>query len=189
MSKIAFAALALVTVAWAEAPKSGLKIGEYAVAYDPVHAWGPDKGTHTCPVCKYGMLPAVQVWVNGDDPANIRGIATTLEKLTQQYKAKKLKAFIVYLNPKQESEGTLSNRLAAYGRSWGLKNVALAYLPADQKQAIENYSINTGADVKNTVLVYNKLKITTNIVNLSGDAKSVQLLKTAVTKSLQAAKK
>ncbi len=36
------------------ANQSGLQIGEASPSFTPFHAFGPDKGTKTCPVCQYG---------------------------------------------------------------------------------------------------------------------------------------
>lgn len=46
----------LLLVAWgvwaqqAQAPNTGLKVGDGVPAYNPIHVAGPDKGTNTCPV-------------------------------------------------------------------------------------------------------------------------------------------
>lgn len=39
--------------------QSGLNVGDESPAFDPQHAWGPDKGSHACPMCKYGYHPGV----------------------------------------------------------------------------------------------------------------------------------
>lgn len=39
--------------------RSGLQIGEDQPSFTPFHAWGPDKGTNTCPVCKYGRYHGI----------------------------------------------------------------------------------------------------------------------------------
>ncbi len=31
-------------------PDTGLKVGDFVPAYNPIHVAGPDKGTNTCPV-------------------------------------------------------------------------------------------------------------------------------------------
>lgn len=50
-------ALALTAwVVWAQQgqkeqpPDTGLKVGDFVPAYNPIHVAGPDKGTNTCPV-------------------------------------------------------------------------------------------------------------------------------------------
>ena len=46
---------------------SGLQIGEDNPSFIPFHAWGPDKGTRTCPVCKYGRFHGIVYFV-GNNP-------------------------------------------------------------------------------------------------------------------------
>lgn len=38
---------------------SGLNIGEDQPSFIPFHAFGPDRGTRTCPVCKYGRYHGI----------------------------------------------------------------------------------------------------------------------------------
>jgi protocatechuate 3,4-dioxygenase beta subunit len=46
---------------------SGRNIGEDVFSFMPYHAWGPDKGTRTCPVCKYGWYEGILYFV-GNNP-------------------------------------------------------------------------------------------------------------------------
>jgi protocatechuate 3,4-dioxygenase beta subunit len=46
---------------------SGLEIGEDNPSFTPFHAFGPDKGTKTCPVCKYGRYHGIVYFV-GNHP-------------------------------------------------------------------------------------------------------------------------
>lgn len=47
--------------------QSGLNIGEDQPSFFPYHAFGSDKGTQTCPVCKYGRYHGIIYFV-GDNP-------------------------------------------------------------------------------------------------------------------------
>ncbi|MBC8107137.1 MAG: hypothetical protein H7Z14_11150 [Anaerolineae bacterium] len=51
----------------AKAASSGRNIGEDVVSFIPFHAWGPDKGTRTCPICKYGWYHGILYFV-GNNP-------------------------------------------------------------------------------------------------------------------------
>ncbi len=46
---------------------SGLQIGEDSPSFTPYHGWGPDKGSRTCPVCKYGRYQGILFFV-GNHP-------------------------------------------------------------------------------------------------------------------------
>jgi protocatechuate 3,4-dioxygenase beta subunit len=50
-----------------ESQLSGLNIGEDQPSFIPFHAFGPDKGTRTCPVCKYGRYHGIVYFV-GNNP-------------------------------------------------------------------------------------------------------------------------
>jgi protocatechuate 3,4-dioxygenase, beta subunit len=60
---------------------SGLQIGEDNPSFIPFHAWGPDKGTRTCPVCKYGRYHGVVYFVgNNPDWTDIKKMANFFRK-------------------------------------------------------------------------------------------------------------
>ncbi|MES1228079.1 MAG: hypothetical protein ABUL72_05365 [Armatimonadota bacterium] len=155
---------------------SGLKLGEFIPAYEPTHVAGPDAGTKTCPICKYGDLPAVQVWVNGDNDDNIRVISNRLESKVAASKHK-FKAFIIVMT--DPAHGITEESVKA---KWGghSKRVAFAYIPKDS-DAAKNYEINTSADVKNTVFVYKDMKLKTKFVNLSAHGQSLKAFTKAIT--------
>ena len=92
-------AVALATAAAAAVLSSGLGIGSEAPAFDPQHVWGPDKGSHACPMCKYGALQGVLLWVNTDDLENAGRIASRLEREIGERDPKRLRAFVIYMNP------------------------------------------------------------------------------------------
>lgn len=171
---ILVAALALPVLA--NAPDSGLKVGELTSAFEPHHVSGPDKGTDTCPVCKYGDRPAVQVWVNGDEPENVVAIAKDLDNKMASSKAE-FRAFVVYLTHCAkcvEMTGTLANKVKG-------ANVAMTHLPIDS-ESVKDYKVNTSTDVKNTVFVYKNRRVVAKFVNLKGDAAGLKSLSAAIAK-------
>ncbi|MFN3300652.1 MAG: hypothetical protein ACK41Z_10720, partial [Sediminibacterium sp.] len=78
--------------------QSGLNIGEDQPSFMPFHAFGPDKGTRTCPVCKYGRYHGIVYFV-GDNP-NWDEIKKWLRQLDNEsvIREKYLKAYFVYGN-------------------------------------------------------------------------------------------
>ncbi len=159
---------------------SGLKVGEMVSAFSPNHVTGPDGGTQTCPVCKYGKTPAVQVWVNGDKPENVSKIADALESSIKMEGPDKLKAFIIFVKPASVSTKAIEGQLKMVAEKCKLKNVALAYVDGPKSEFVGQYKINTSAEVKNTVLVYHDLKVSANFVNLKADEKGLKNLKGAM---------
>ena len=154
---------------------SGVAKGETLSAFQPHHVTGADRNSDTCPVCSYPNNPAVQVWVNGDDAKNVRALVHNLEAETTANKARKFKAFVVFINPQRESASAMTAQLAKLGADEKVKNVALAYLPGPDATAVADYKINTSAvEVKNTVFVYRARKVAAKFVNFTADASSLK---------------
>lgn len=181
---ISFAAIALVPAfAALGGMNSGLAKGANLPAFDPTHVTGPDAGTNTCPVCKYGPTPAVQVWVNGDSFANVAAIANDLEsKLVAANTGgrPKLKAFVVFVSKTNDS--SLPGKLQKIATQNNLKQVSLVWLTSDN-EAVKNYAINLDSKIKNTVFVYRNRTVQSKFINL--DAKGIGDLNTAVASILK----
>lgn len=84
---------------------SGLTIGENCPAFDPLHVWGPDKGSKACPMCKYGSRQGILAWINTDSWENVTRLARALDQQISEKGFNKLRAFIIYMNP----DGLLQN--------------------------------------------------------------------------------
>lgn len=179
------APLMLVVLGYAAgtAPKSGLGVGEMVTAFEPTHVTGPDAGTQTCPVCKYGNIPAVQVWVNGDKMENVAKIADTLEASIKMEGPAKMKGFVVFIKPQGVSSSALAGQLKMIAQKCHLSNVALLYVDGPTAEPVGQYKINTSSTVKNTVLVYHDRKVDANFVNLKGTDEGIKSLKIALMKS------
>jgi len=79
--------------------QSGLAIGANCPAFDPVHLSGIDKGKSTCPMCKYGYRQGVMVWINHTNLEQMNDFVKRMEKEMEQRGEKKLRVFMVYMNP------------------------------------------------------------------------------------------
>lgn len=165
-----------------DTPSSGVGKGASLPAYNPAHVTGPDKGTSTCPVCKYPKNPAVQVWINTDSEKNVALLAAELEKLSRQYADKKLKVFVVFVNRDRENAETVAGRLKQMGDKLKLEHVALTYLSGPDHAAVKGYGINTAPEVRNTIFVYRDRTVDSKFVNLNADAKGLAALREAIAK-------
>ncbi|RYU96640.1 hypothetical protein [Emticicia agri] len=157
------------------AQTSGLAVGADAPAFDPYHISGKDKGTKTCPMCKYGAkTDGLMVWIN-DDLKNYEKMLSFLEGQYLTRNANNWKTFIVFMNPKQENEKLLKQKLSDFVRKLDLKNVAFTFIhsPTDAETA-GVYEINP--KVKNTIFAYKKRVITKKIVNFDTDKESLSTL-------------
>ena len=173
------AAIALAATAFAfVGPNSGLKTGEMVSPFHPKHIVGPLAGSENCFPCTFGNRPQVQVWINGDNDANVSGIAKTLGVAMDKYKNKEFKALVVFVtnNP---SDTKLADKLKTVAKATKSEKVGMAII-GKSDSAIEDYKINTNADIKNTVLVYKNKSVTTSMVNLKADANGLKSLNAAI---------
>jgi len=178
------AALAYVGTAAPEAPASGVEKGAALPAYHPAHVTGPDKGTSTCPVCKYPRNPAVQAWINSDDDKNVAALVAALEKVAKANADARFKAFVVFANPKREAADAISARLKRIGDKLGVEHVALAYLPGPDDPAVKGYGVSTDPKVRNTIFVYRNRTVDAKFVNFTADDKGIGALNEAIRKVL-----
>jgi protocatechuate 3,4-dioxygenase beta subunit len=158
---------------------SGLKIGDFVSAFHPNHVTGPHKGTDTCPPCTYGKLPAVQAWANGDDSKNVEAIARLLDRKVGNWNKSEFKAFMIFVTDESKKADTAKKIEEVAGKS-GAK-IAMAWIGKDN-EAVESYAINVDPAVKNTVLVYKDMKVSSKFVNLVADEKGMKELALAIDK-------
>jgi protocatechuate 3,4-dioxygenase, beta subunit len=146
--------------------KSGLEIGEDNPSFTPFHAWGPDKGTRTCPVCKYGRYHGIVYFV-GNNPNWIE-IKEWLIFLEQENvkREKYLKAYFVYGNEKEYSESNRKKELEQLGKELNLKKIALTFVPSfsDSQSEVNLNKINAKAE--NTMVIYKHRNIIGKFIDL-----------------------
>lgn len=146
--------------------QSGVNIGEESPAFMPQHAWGPDKGSHACPMCKYGYNPGVLYFVNTDlGDEDVSTFLRRLEQESSQRRDRKFKAFLIYTNPAGHSEKELKRTLSALGESLKIKHVALTYVESVDDIPSEMNLNKINPKCANTVIVYNKRTVTAKFVN------------------------
>ncbi len=180
MKKIALGILAAsilaIPVVANRSVESGLNIGETLSAFHPTHIAGPDKGTDTCPPCKYGNRPAVQVWVNEDSPENVLAIANNLQAKVASSK-NEFKAFIINVTCCDVCTK------AAENLAKNVKGNELGITVLDPKNsAVKQYKVNLDKEVKNTVFVYKNRKVVAKFINLKADREGLNALNEAITK-------
>lgn len=179
MKKVLFSAVALAALAIsAFAVESGLKKGESVSPFHPQHISGPLANSNKCFPCTFQQRPQVQVWVNGDNKANVTAVLKDLDKMIGTYTKNEFKALVVFVVP----ETDITSAKAAIGRhisQLGLKNVGVAVINKDH-EAVTSYKINLDSSVKNTVFVYKNWKVTDKMVNLKADADGLASLNKAI---------
>jgi protocatechuate 3,4-dioxygenase, beta subunit len=167
----------------ASALASGLEIGERSPSFTPFHAWGPDKGTRACPVCKYGRHQGILYFVGKHpDWPDVKKWLLFLESEMVK-RGSLLKVYFVYGNEKNYSPANRYKELEKIGRELNLKNCALSFVPSlnDQQSEVELNRINP--EMGNTFILYRQRAITGKFINLQANTISFDSITTALNKA------
>ena len=163
--------------------QSGLQIGENNPSFIPYHAFGPDKGTRTCPVCKYGRYHGIIYFV-GNNP-NWEEIKKWLTFLEQESitRSKYLKAYFVYGNEKKYNKIQREKELERIGRELQLKNIALTFVPSmtDTESEVNLNKINP--IVENTFVIYRHRTIIDKLIDLKPSADNFKIISNTLDKT------
>ncbi len=136
----------------------------------PYHAYGPDKGSRACPVCKYGRYHGILYFVgNNPDWKDIREWLVFLEEQTVK-RGKFLKVYFVYGNSRDYQPDKRQKELEAIGRTLQLKNTAITFVPSFTDTKTEIYLSKINPDVKNTLVIYRNRTIIGRYINLKATA-------------------
>jgi len=162
---------------------SGLPIGETSPSFMPYHAWGPDKGTKVCPICKYGRYHGIVYFV-GNNP-NWEEIKKWLVQLEKESIAREkyLKVFFVYGNDKVFSKVNRIRELEQIGKELNIQRTALTFVPSlsDRDSEVNLYKINPA--VENTFIIYRHRDIIDKYIDLKPTAENFQLISQTLDKT------
>ncbi len=163
--------------------QSGLNIGEDQPSFTPFHAYGPDKGTRTCPVCKYGRYHGIVYYV-GDNP-NWDEIKKWLKYLDNESVTREryLKAYFVYGNSKKYNKQTRQDELENIGNELRLHKIALTYVPSFTDTESEANLNKINSIVENTIVVYRHRTIVDKYINLKPTAENFKMISDALNKT------
>lgn len=155
---------------------SGRNVGEDVISFIPYHAWGPDKGTRTCPICKYGWYHGILYFV-GNNPnwTDIRQWLNFLESESIK-REKHLKVYFIYGNENGYNKTIRQQELEKLGKELHLKRVALTFVPSfsDAESEVNLNKIN--ANVDNTLILYKRSRIVDKFTNLKPNKDNFNLL-------------
>jgi protocatechuate 3,4-dioxygenase, beta subunit len=163
--------------------QSGLEIGEDNPSFIPYHAFGPDKGSRTCPVCKYGRFHGIVYFVgNNPDWQDIKKWLTFLEQESTK-RSKYLKAYFVYGNEKGYNKDIRQKELDSIGKSLNLKNIAITFVPSmnDVESEVNLNKINP--NVLNTFVIYRHRTIIDKFIDLPATIDNFKVISTVLDKT------
>ncbi|UPT69845.1 MAG: intradiol ring-cleavage dioxygenase [Flavobacterium sp. JAD_PAG50586_2] len=163
--------------------QSGLEIGEDNPSFIPYHAFGPDKGTRTCPVCKYGRFHGIVYFVgNNPDWEEIKKWLTFLEQESVK-RNNYLKAYFVYGNEKKYNKEVREKELEKIGTELNLKNMALTFVPSmtDTESEVNLNKINP--IVENTFIIYRHRTIIDKFIDLKPTTQNFKIISNTLDKT------
>ncbi len=162
---------------------SGKGIGEDVISFTPFHAWGPDKGTKTCPVCKYGWYNGVLYFIgNRPNWDEIKQWLTFLENESTK-RAKYLKVYFIYGNDHNYQKSTRERELVQLGMELKLEKVALTFVPSLTDNASEVHLNRINKQAENTFIIYKRSRVINNFVNLKPSSLNFNLVSKALDQS------
>ena len=146
---------------------SGREIGEDVLSFTPIHAWGPDRGTTTCPICKYGRHHGLLFFV-GNSP-NWEAIKKWLFflEIESLNRGEYFKAYLVLGNKKGYEKTKRMLELEKIGQELSLRNVALTFVPSFSDQKSDVYLNKINPAVENTMILFKNSRIIEKAINLA----------------------
>ena len=162
--------------------ESGLDIGEDFPSITPYHAWGPDKGTNTCPVCRYGRYFGVMYFVgNIYDESEVKKWLLFLEEQSILRK-KHFKAYLIYGNITNYDFKQINEKLSKLGEQLDLKNIAITFVPSFQDKESDVYLTKIDSEAINTFIIYKNRNIIGKYVNFQATAENFKQVESMLSK-------
>ena len=156
--------------------QSGLDIGEDQPSFIPFHAFGPDKGSQTCPVCKYGRYHGIIYFVgNNPDWVEIKKWLGFLE-LQSSLRQKYLKAYFVFGNENSYSKSNREKELENLGKELNLQRIALTYVPSFGDHKTEAHLNKINPEIENTFIIYKNRRIVDKYIDLKANSENFALI-------------
>ena len=157
--------------------ESGRSIGEDIISFTPQHAWGPDRGKKTCPICKYGRHQGILYFVgNHPDWSQIRNWLSFLER-ESQIRGDFLKVYFIYGNDQNYNRLDRINLLEKIGQELQLEKVALTFISSFKDKASDIHWNRINPDANNTFLMFRQSNIVDKYINLDPNPVNFELIR------------
>jgi protocatechuate 3,4-dioxygenase beta subunit len=159
--------------------QSGLMVGEDFPSITPYHAWGPDKDTNTCPVCRYGRYLGIMYFVNKINTQEVKDWLLFLEKLSKE-QGQYLKVYLIFSHEDNYNFVTEKEQLAQLGKKLNLKHIALTFVPSFQDKKSDVYLTKINPDMRNTIIIYKNRNTIGKFTNLDANEINFSKVKTLI---------
>ena len=165
------------------ATRSGRSIGEDQPSFTPFHAFGPDKGSQTCPVCKYGRYHGIVYFV-GNRP-DWKAVKNRLQFLDGESEERKnyLKVYFVYANDNGYNKEERQAELEKLGTELHIKHVALTFVPSFYDKETEVHVNKINPDAANTFIIYKHRRIIDKYIDLAPTPENFKMLSNTLDKT------
>jgi protocatechuate 3,4-dioxygenase beta subunit len=162
---------------------SGKNIGEDIISFTPFHAYGADKGTKTCPICKYGWYHGILYFVGNNPNWNeIKDWLTFLDTESQK-REEYLKVYFVYGNENNYNKNNRIRELEKIGTELDVKKVALTFVPSFMDKTSEVHLNKIDPNVDNTFFIYKRSNIIDKYVDLRPNQENFERISETLDKS------
>jgi len=159
---------------WTGLPKlnSGLDIGQTCPDFLPLHISGADSGRVVSPMSDK-IDRGIMIWFNHANVEQLENFAKNFETKMIQEGDKKLKVFLVYMNPfynqnSAQGQQILERKLKKWCNDNGLRHIGLLWIPSPvDEKSCGIYKINPEA--KNTIFLFEKRRVVDKWVNIEYD--------------------
>lgn len=166
-----------------ETVSSGLPVGYDQPSFIPYHAYGPDKGSQACPVCKYGRYHGILFFVgNKPDWQDIKKWLLFLETESKQRK-EYLKAYFVYGNENGYGRQLRERELLELGNELKIEQLALCYVPSLSDTTTEVNLNQISKNANNTFVIYKNRRIIDKKINLMASKENFALISDILNKT------
>jgi protocatechuate 3,4-dioxygenase beta subunit len=155
---------------------NGKKVGEDIISFAPYHAWGPDKGSRACPICKYGRYHGILYFV-GNKPNwdEIKQWLVFLEKESIK-RDKYLKVYFIYGNSTEYNKQSRQTELQKLGQELNIVKTALTHVPSFSDTESDMYLTKIDENTTNTFLLYKRSNLIGKYINLKPTQENFNLL-------------
>ncbi len=155
---------------------NGKKVGEDIISFAPYHAWGPDKGSRACPICKYGRYHGILFFV-GNKPNwdEIKQWLVFLERESIK-RDKYLKVYFIYGNSNNYNSQSRQAELQKIGQELNIVKTALTYVPSFSDTESDMYLTKIDESNTNTFLLYKRSNVIGKYINLKPTRENFNLL-------------
>lgn len=144
---------------------SGLQIGEDFPSITPYHAWGADKDTNTCPVCRYGRYLGIMYFVNEIKSIEVKSWLLFFEELSKKH-GDFLKVYLILSHEDSYNFANDKELLTKFGKQLSLEHIALTFVPSFQDKKSNVYLTKINPENKNTIIIYKNRNIIGKFTNL-----------------------